>query len=96
LSSEKHPDISSEPVCLVERLHSKDDIDHLSAWKRRLNKLTPLFSLIAVASYWVYFAFRIKYTVAAQRAANRIFAMAWTFIAVEMGVACKYNLIAIQ
>lgn len=84
---EKHPDASSEPVCLVERLHSKDDIDHLPAWKRRLNKFTPFFSLIAVAAYWVYFAFRIKYTVAAQHAANRIFAMAWTFIAVEMGVA---------
>lgn len=72
---------------MVERVHSKDDIDHLPTWKRRLNKYTPVFSLIAVTAYWVYFAFRIKYTIAAQHAANRIFAMAWTFIAVEMGVA---------
>lgn len=85
--SEKYPDNSVEPVCLVERVHSKDDIDHLPAWKRRINKCTPLFSLIAVAAYWVYFTFRIKYTIAAQHAAHRIFAMAWTFIAVEMGVA---------
>ena len=75
---------------MVERVHGKDDIDHLPTWKRRINKCTPVFSLIAVAAYWVYFAFRIKYTIAAQHAANRVYAMAWTFIAVEMGVARKY------
>jgi hypothetical protein len=78
---------------LVERVHETDDIDLLPPWKRRLNKCTPIFSIIAVAAYWVYFAFRIKYTVAAQHAANRVFAMAWTFIAVETGVACKYILV---
>lgn len=74
---------------MVQRVHGTDDIDHLPTWKRRVNKLTPFFSVVAVASYWVYFVFRIKYTLAAQRANNEIYAMAWTFIAVEMGVACK-------
>jgi hypothetical protein len=87
--SEKYPDASADPVCLVERVHGTDDIDHIPLWKRRINKCTPLFSLVAVASYWVYFAFRIKYTLAAQHVMNQIFAMAWAFIAVEMGVACK-------
>lgn len=86
-------DTSTEALCLVEKLHEKDDSDHLPTWKRRINKLTPLCSLIAIATYWVYFTFRIKYTIAAQHAANRIFAMAWTFIAVEMGVAREYTYI---
>ncbi|KAF2134355.1 glycosyltransferase family 2 protein [Dothidotthia symphoricarpi CBS 119687] len=84
---DKQPPVSTDPLCLVERVHASDDIDHLPTWKRRINKCTPLFSLVAVASYWVYFVFRIKYTLAAQAVANRVFAMAWTFIAVEMGVA---------
>jgi hypothetical protein len=86
--SDKYTYSSAEPVCLVERVHGTDDIDHLPLWKRRINRCTPLFSFIAVASYWVYFAFRIKYTLAAQHVQNRIFAMAWVFVAVEMGVAC--------
>lgn len=85
--SESEPQSSAEPLCLVERVHGIDDIDHLPTWKRRINKCTPIFSLIAVSSYWVYFVFRVKYTLAAQEVANRIFAMAWTFIAIEMGVA---------
>ncbi|KAF1848129.1 glycosyltransferase family 2 protein [Cucurbitaria berberidis CBS 394.84] len=85
--SEKDPNVSAEPVCLVERVHGKDDIDHIPLWKRRINKCTPLFSLIAVSSYWVYFVFRIKFTLAAQAVAHKVFVMAWTFIAVEMGVA---------
>lgn len=74
---------------MVQRVHETDDIDLIPTWKRRLNKGTPIFSLIAVGAYWVYFAFRIKYTLAAQRANHKIYAMAWTFIAVETGVACK-------
>lgn len=79
----------AEPLCLVERVHGTDDIDHLPLWKRRLNKCTPLFSVAAAASYWVYLVYRIKYTVAAQQALHRVFVMAWAFIAVELGVACE-------
>lgn len=88
--AEKNPEISMEPVCLVERVHGTDDIDHIPLWKRRINKCTPIFSLIAVSSYWVYFAFRIKYTLAAQHVVGKVFGMAWAFIAIEMGVACEY------
>jgi hypothetical protein len=87
--SEKLARDSTEPLCLVQRVHETDDIDHLPSWKRRLNRFTPLFSVVAVTSYWVYFVFRIKYTIAAQRANNQVYGMAWAFIAVEMGVACK-------
>lgn len=87
--SEKQPEALAEPLCLVERVHGTDDIDHLPVWKRRINKCTPLFSVVAVTAYWVYFAYRIKYTVAAQREYKKVFGMAWTFIAVELGVARK-------
>jgi hypothetical protein len=94
--SEKFVDVSAEPVCLVERVHGTDDIEHLPTWKRNINRFTPLFSLVAVAAYWVYFAFRIKFTLAAQHAAHRMYGMAWAFIAVEMGVARKSTLLLAQ
>lgn len=80
-------DENEKTVCLVERLHGKDDIDHMPTWKRRINRLTPFFSMIAVGAYWVYFSFRIRYTIAAQAVAHKVFVMAWIFIAVEIGVA---------
>jgi hypothetical protein len=86
---EKRSDVNSDEICLVERVDEKDDIEHLPLWKRRINRLTPLFAMVAVTSYWLYLAFRIKYTIAAQQAANKTFVMAWTFIAVELGVACE-------
>jgi hypothetical protein len=86
-SAEKGLDADTRPICLVERVDEKDDIEHLPLWKRRINRCTPLFSSVAISSYWLYLAFRIKYTIAAQEAANKIFVMAWTFIAVELGVA---------
>jgi hypothetical protein len=67
----------------------KDDIEHLLLWKRRINRCTPLFSFLAIFSYWLYLAFRIKYTIAAQEAANKVFVMAWIFITIELGVARK-------
>jgi hypothetical protein len=79
-------------ICLVERLHLKDDVDHMPMWKRRINRLTPISSMMAVISYWIYFGFRIRYTLDAQRAAHRIFVYAWIFVAVEMGVACKFKI----
>ncbi|KAH9882340.1 hypothetical protein J1614_000576 [Plenodomus biglobosus] len=88
-SSRKQPEVAAEPLCLVERVHGTDDIDHLPSWKRRVNKCTPIFSIAAVAAYWVYFVYRIKYTLAAQEKYNSIYGMAWTFIAVELGVACE-------
>jgi hypothetical protein len=89
-SSEKVEE-SAKSVCLVERVHGKDDIDHMPGWKRRVNRLTPFFSMMAVGAYWFYFAFRIRFTIDAQYAANKVFVMAWIFIAVEMGVACKLH-----
>ncbi|KAG4429426.1 hypothetical protein IFR05_015089 [Cadophora sp. M221] len=80
-------EVTNSSVCLVERLHLNDDVDHMPKWKKRVNRLTPISSFLAVVSYWIYFAFRIQYTIAAQRVANRIFVYAWIFVVIEMGVA---------
>lgn len=73
--------------CVVEQVHKKDDADHMPNWKRYLHALTPVLSFLALASYWTYFGFRIKYTLLAQAASGKTFIMAWIFIGVECGVA---------
>jgi len=74
--------------CVVEQVHKQDDVDHMPKWKKYLHALTPLLSILSVGSYWVYFAFRIVYVLDAQAQSHKTFIMAWTFIAVEAGVAC--------
>ncbi len=71
------------------KLADKDDIEHMPQWKRIIYHCSPLFSLLSLGAYWLYFIYRVKYTLDAQRLANKVFYMAWTFIMVEMGVACK-------
>src|SRR4051794_24602528 len=73
----------------TEKLHELDDIDHMPRWKRQVYRASPVFALVAVGAYWLYFAHRIKYTLDAQRVAHKTFYMAWAFIAVEIGVSCK-------
>lgn len=82
---------SKHSVCLVQRLNIKDDVDLMPTWNRRVNRMTPFSSMMAVVSYWIYFGFRIRYTIDAQQAAHQIFVYAWIFIAVEMGVACVFE-----
>lgn len=79
---------AQDSPCVVEQVHKQDDVDHMPSWKRYLHALTPLLSLLAVGSYWTYFAFRIRYTLLAQAASGKVFYMAWVFICVETGVDC--------
>ena len=73
------------------KLADADDIDHMASWKQTLYKFSPLMSVCSLAAYWVYFIYRVKYTVDAQRVAHKTFYMAWAFIVVELGVACKFS-----
>lgn len=73
----------------IETLHKHDDEIFLPPWKRFLYRLSPLFTFLACAAYFTYYGFRIHCTVAAQRAYNKIYVMAWCFIAAEGAVACK-------
>ncbi len=73
----------------IEIIHKQDDIEHMPQWRRRLYALTPIAATLSIGSYWVYFFFRIKFTLDAQEVSNKIFFMAWVFIFVEMGVACE-------
>lgn len=59
----------------------------MAGWKRKLNRLAPFSALCALVSYWIYFVLRIKYTLAAQKAAHHIYVYAWMVVFIEMGIA---------
>lgn len=79
---------------VIEKLNKHDDVDLLPTWKRRLHRLAPLFTIAAVGGYFTYFAFRIIFTVSAQRAFHKVYIMAWLFIAAEFMVARKFDMTA--
>ncbi|KAF4625484.1 hypothetical protein G7Y89_g12682 [Cudoniella acicularis] len=72
----------------IETLHKNDDVEFLPQWKRNLYRFSPLFTFLAVAAYFLYYAYRIHCTVYAQRAYHKVYIMAWLFIAAEGCVAC--------
>lgn len=74
----------------IETLNKNDDVDLLSPWRRRLYRLSPLFTFLACGSYFLYYAYRIHCTVVAQQSYHKIYVMAWLFIAAEGCVACTY------
>lgn len=73
----------------IETLDEHDDAELLSPWKRKLYRLSPLFTLLAVSAYFLYYGYRIHCTVYAQRAYHKTYIMAWLFIAAEGCVACE-------
>ncbi|KAF1348178.1 nucleotide-diphospho-sugar transferase [Delphinella strobiligena] len=68
---------------VIAELAKHDDVALLAPWKRKLHRMAPLFTLVALGGYYVYYAFRIYYTVEAQRAYGKTFPMAWVFIGAE-------------
>ncbi|KAG9802222.1 glycosyl transferas-like protein, partial [Aureobasidium melanogenum] len=59
----------------------------MKPWKRKLHYMAPLFTIAAMGGYFTYYAFRIYFTVDAQRTNHKTYAMAWFFIAAEFLVA---------
>ena len=78
-----------EPQYTVEKYAEKDDAGYVPTWKTRLHRLLPLTSAIAIGAYWLYFAFRVRYTVAAQNLGHTVYPVAWLFLSIEFGVACE-------
>lgn len=76
---------------VVREIAKHDDIALMKPWKRKLHYLAPLFTIAAMGGYFTYYAFRIYYTVDAQRTNGTVYAMAWFFIAAEFLVARKSN-----
>ncbi|RDW76064.1 hypothetical protein BP5796_06885 [Coleophoma crateriformis] len=72
----------------VETIHKHDDVELLSNFRRTLYRLSPLFTLLAVGSYFLYYAYRIHCTIISQQAYGKTYVMAWLFIAAEGCVAC--------
>lgn len=77
-------------VYQIETLHKYDDEIFLPPWKRNMYRLSPLFTFLACGSYFLYYSFRIFCIIDVQRAYDKIYIMAWLFIAAEGCVACKY------
>ena len=72
---------------LIQRLAAHDDIDHMAPWKRYLYATSPFWGVLTLGSYFAYLVMRIIITIHAQNAVNKVFGLAWTFVAVEFGVA---------
>ncbi|KAK8220206.1 nucleotide-diphospho-sugar transferase [Phyllosticta capitalensis] len=72
----------------TEKLHKHDDIDLMPRWKRAINHFTPITTIMAVGAYYLYFAFRIYCTIMAQKKYDKVYVMAWVFIAAEACVSC--------
>ncbi len=79
----------NEPNYAVEKEADRDDAGYIPTWKYRLHQLLPLSSIFAIGAYWLYFAFRVWFTVAAQRLGHTVYPMAWLFISIEFGAGCE-------
>lgn len=73
----------------IETIHKHDDQEFLPPFKRLLYRFSPLFTLLAVAAYFTYYAYRIICTIDSQKAYSKTYVMAWLFISAEGCVACK-------
>ena len=81
----------SDSCYFIEKLHEHDDGEQLRPWKRILHRAAPLSTLLAVGAYILYFGYRIRCTMDAQRSYHKTYIMAWIFIAAEGAVTCKYH-----
>ncbi len=73
--------ICKEQLCeeleyAIEKLEDKDNAGYVATWKNRLHQLLPLTSVSSIAAYWLYASFRVRCTVAAQRASHVMYPMA--------------------
>ena len=80
---------SPDGCYVVKKFEEKDDAGYVPNWKDQLNRLLPFSSSLAIAAYWLYFAFRVRYTVAAQELGHTVYPVAWLFLSIETGVACE-------
>ena len=85
----RHEQLSLDPRYAVKKYHDKDDAGYIPTWKIRLHRLLPLSSVCAIGAYWLYFAFRVKYTLALQYVKDTVYPVAWMFLAIEVVVACE-------
>jgi hypothetical protein len=72
-----------ESAYLVEKLHDRDDHEHLSPFRRFLFRLTPLFTFLSVGAYINYFFSRVKATRDEEKVDHKTYVLAWFFIIAE-------------
>ena len=71
----------------VKKCEKHDDARFLTPRRNRLIRLAPLTSIGFIALYWVYFGFRVKFTMDAQNSAHKTYVVAWIFVLLEMRLA---------
>ena len=79
----------SDGTYVIEKLHDYDDYELMPNWKRWLSRLSPLTTLLAVGSYYLYFPYRIYCTRASSVKWHKTYVLAWFFIVAEALVARK-------
>ncbi|KAL8679352.1 MAG: hypothetical protein Q9186_004357 [Xanthomendoza sp. 1 TL-2023] len=75
-----------DPFYAVETVEDQDDAGYVTTWRNKLSRILPLTTFAGIATYLLYFAFRVKATVDSQRAEHTVFPAAWIFIAIETGM----------
>ena len=71
----------------IAQLHSRDDKEFLTGWKRRVYYLAPFLAMLTLCLYWLYFGLRITFVVDAQQKFGAPFPLAWVFITIEIIVS---------
>ena len=71
----------------IAQLHSRDDKEFLTGWKRKLYNLSPFLAILTLILYVIYFGMRITFVVYAQTKFHAPFPLAWVFIAIELIVS---------
>ncbi len=64
----------------------------MAPFKRILYRSVPLLAFLSTVAFWAYFILRVRFVRLAEKEADEVFAMAWVFIGVELGIAFPVNL----
>lgn len=71
----------------VKTCDERDDAGFITARRNRIYRLAPLTSMCFIGLYWIYFGFRVKFTMNAQNFAHTTYVMAWVLVLIEMRLA---------
>ncbi|KAL2201692.1 glycosyl transferase [Sarocladium strictum] len=85
LGDYKRPGMSEdEQEYAIKRIAKHDDAELLSPWKRWAYRLSGPLAILTIIVHIFYFVLRIVFTRLAEKEANKVYWMAWAFIAIEV------------
>lgn len=71
----------------MKKCAKSDSTGFLTPWRNRIYRLVPFTSMCFIGLYWIYFGFRVKFTMDAQKVAHKTYIMAWVLVLIEMRLA---------